>query len=110
MSLSVNQWTPGQWVFPTGSTIAAGGYLFFLLGRHRNAKTNLQSNFNIGSSLDGNNGSVYLFNPAGQVVDYVEFGFQISNQSIGRIAGNWCLLGTNTPGAGSSAAAALGAH
>src|ERR1035441_8167748 len=109
MSVSVNQMAPGQWVFPAGTTIAAGGYRVLWCDGARIATTNLQANFNIGSSLDGNNGSVYLFNPAGQVVDYVEFGFQISNQSIGRIAGNWCLLATNTPGAVNSAAAALGA-
>ena len=38
-----------------------------------------------------------------------EWGFQIANQSIGRIGGNWYLLATNTPGATNASAAALGA-
>jgi len=109
MSLSVNQLQPGQWVFPAGTTIAAGGYLVVWCDATRSATTNLQAGFNLGQSLDGNSGSVYLFNATNQVVDYVEWGFQIANQSIGRIAENWYLLATNTPGATNAAAVALGA-
>ncbi len=39
----------------------------------------------------------------------MEYGFQIANQSIGRIAGNWRLLVSATPGAANAAAAVLGA-
>ena len=31
MSLSVDQLQPGQWVFPAGTTLAAGGYLVRLV-------------------------------------------------------------------------------
>ena len=75
----------------------------------RDASTNLQANLNTGQSLDGNSGGAYLFNSAGQVVDYVEYGFQISNQSIGRTGGNWGLLASPPPGAANAAVATLGA-
>jgi len=109
MSLSVNQLMPGQWAFPTNTTIAAGGYLIIWCDDWRPVTTNLQANLNLGTPLDGNNGSVYLFNSSDQVVDYVEWGFQIANRPIGRIAGNWYLLATNTPGATNGVAATLGA-
>jgi hypothetical protein len=71
--------------------------------------SSLAGNFNLGASLDGNNGGAYLFNAAGQVADYVEYGFQLANQSIGRINTNWSLLAAATPGAANASAAALGA-
>jgi hypothetical protein len=109
MSLSVNQLQPGQWVFPGGTTLAAGGYLVVWCDDSRAASTNVQVNFNMGQALDGNSGGAYLFNSAGQVVDYVEYGFQVSNQSIGRTGGSWGLLASPTPGAANAAAATLGA-
>jgi hypothetical protein len=109
MSLSVNQLQPGQWVLPAGTTLAAGGYLVLWCDGSREASTNFEANLNTGQSLDGNSGGAYLFNSAGQIVDYVEYGFQISNQSIGRTGGNWGLLASPTPGAANAAAATLGA-
>src|SRR5262249_1059909 len=66
------------------------------------------ANLNTGHSLDGNSGGAYLFNTAGQVVDYVEYGFQLSNKSIGRSSGNWRLISNPTPGAVNAAPAVLG--
>src|SRR5258706_13628950 len=109
MSLSADQLQPGQWLFPAGTTIPAGGYLTLWCDGSRGATTNYPADLNLGQALNGQSGSVYLFNQAGQVVDYVEYGFQIMNKSIGRVAGNWSLLATNTPGATNAAAAALGA-
>lgn len=109
MSLSVDQSIPGQWMFPTGTTIAAGGYLTIWCDGSRDATTNLQANLNAGHSLDGNSGGAYLFNTSGQVVDYVEYGSQLSNQSIGRSSGNWRLLSSPTPGAANSSPVTLGA-
>jgi len=108
MSLSVGQSLPRQWMFPIGATIGAGGYLILWCDSAREASTNLQTNFNVGQSLDVNSGGVYLFSSAGQIVDYVEYGFQISNQSIGRSGTNWFLLATPTPGAANGPAATLG--
>jgi hypothetical protein len=109
MSLSLDKSTPGQWTFPPGTMIGAGGYLTIWCDSSRPATTNLQANLNTGQSLDGNSGGAYLFNPAGQVVDYVEYGFQVANQSIGRSGGSWRLLANSTPGAPNSAPATLGA-
>ena len=109
MSLSLDQSIPGQWVFPAGTTIAAGGYLTIWCDSSRDATTNLSATLNTGHSLDGNSGGVYLFNTVGQVVDYVEYGFQLSNQSVGRSSGNWRLLSSPTPGALNATPVALGA-
>ena len=108
MSLSVNQSEPGQWLFPTGTTLPAGGYLVLWCDASRDASTTLQANLNVGQSLDGNSGGVYLFNSAGQVVDYIEYGFQVSNLSIGRTGASWSLLAGPTPGAVNASPATLG--
>ncbi len=109
MSLSVNQAEPGQWSFPSGTVIGAGGYLIVWCEGSQAASTSGEANLNTGQSLDGNSGGAYLFNTAGQVVDYVEYGFQIRNQAIGRTGGSWALLDSPTPGAANTAAAPLGA-
>ena len=96
-------------MFPAGTTLAAGGYLVVWCDGSRAATTNFPAHLNTGQSLDGNSGGAYLFNSAGQVVDYVEYGFQIRDQSIGRTGGNWGLLASPTPGAANAAAATLGA-
>lgn len=108
MSMSVDKSAPGEWVFPAGTTITPGGYFIIWCDATRNATTNLQASLNTGHSLDGNSGGVYLFNSSGQVIDYVEYGFQISNQSIGRSGANWRLLASPTPGAVNSSPATLG--
>ena len=108
MSLSLDQLQPCQWVFPAGTTLAAGGYLVLWCDGSRAASTTYSAALNTGQSLDGNSGGAYLFNRAGQVVDYVEYGFQIRNQSIGRAGGNWGLLASPTPGAANAGAASLG--
>ena len=41
-------------------------------------------------------------------MDFVEYGFQVENLSIGKSGGEWRLLATPTPGAANSEAAALG--
>ena len=43
------------------------------------------------------------------MVDYVEYGFQLSNQSIGRSGANWRLLASATPGSANTSPATLGA-
>src|SRR5947209_4228907 len=108
MRLSIDKSVLGQCTFPTGTSIGAGAYLTLWCDGSRDATTNLQANLNTGHSLDGNSGGAYLFNAAGQAVDYVEYGFQIANQSLGRIGGRWRLLASPTPGAANSSPAALG--
>ena len=109
MSLSVGKSEPGQWVFPVGASITGGGYLVIWCDGDLPASFTL-GNFNTGRSLDGASGGAYLFNSAGQAVNSVEYGFQVTDKSIGLSGGQWRLLTTPTPGAVNSAAATLGAN
>src|SRR5205814_8780697 len=51
---------------------------------------------------------LYLFSTAGQLLNSVEFGFQVKDLSIGLSGGVWRLLGAPTPAAANSAPATLG--
>ena len=108
MSLSVGQAEPGQWVFPAGASIAGGGYLVIWCDGDLPASFTPGS-FNTGRSLAGESGGAYLFNAAGQVVNSVDYGFQVADKSIGLSGGQWRLLNAPTPGAINSAVATLGA-
>ncbi len=108
MSLGLDQARPGMFVFPTGASIPAGGFLRIWCDDTRPAAAVLPGDFNTGIALSARGGGVYLFSSAGQVVDSVEYGFQLPDQSIGRSGGTWTLLAHPTPGAFNSAPAALG--
>jgi len=108
MSLSVGSAEPGEWVFPAGTTIGPAGFLVIACTDDRPASTNAETFLNTGRNLDGESGGVYLFNGQGQVVNFVEYGHQIEDLSIGRVGTPWRLTATPTPGAGNSAAAGLG--
>jgi hypothetical protein len=107
MSLSVGGAEPGQWRFPPTATIGASSYLVIWCDGGLPASTNVGS-FNTGRSLDGESDGVYLFNAAGQLVNSVEFGFQVADKSIGLSGGQWRLLNAPTPGATNGAVHALG--
>ena len=107
LSLSVNSQQAGEFVFPTGTSIAANGYLLIKCDGASPASTNAGA-FNTGESLDGESGGVYLFNTNGQVVNFVEYGPQVDNLSIGLSGGQWRLLSAATPGAANASAAILG--
>ncbi len=107
MSLSVNSPRPGQWIFPSATSIPAGGYLVIWCDSSRPASTTAGS-WNTGESLEGDTGGVYLFNAAGQLVNSVDYGFQVADRPIGLSGGSWRLLSAATPGAPNAAAASLG--
>ena len=107
MSLSVNSSQAGEWIFPPGTTIAASGYLLIKCDGSTPASTNAGT-FNTGESLDGESGGVYLFNTNGQVVNFVEYGLQVDNLSIGISGGSWKLMSAVTPGAVNASSAILG--
>jgi hypothetical protein len=107
MSLSVNSQQAGEWIFPAGTTIAANGYLLIKCDGSTPASTNVGT-FNTGESLDGESGGVYLFNTNSQVVNFVEYGLQVDNLSIGLSSGQWRLLSAATPGTVNASAAVLG--
>jgi len=108
MSLSVDQIQPGQWVFPAGAVINAQSYLVIWADGGLPASTTLEANLNIGRPIDGHSGGLYLFSATGQLMDSVEYGFQIPDLSLGRSGGAWKLLTSPTPGATNAAPSTLG--
>ena len=95
-----------EWNIPAGTTIPSGGLLAIWTDDTRNSSTTASPHLN-------SNRQFYqraeLLNPARQVVDSIDFGNQIPDLSIGRIAGgSWALLATPTRGTTNSGAAALG--
>ena len=108
LSLSDDPDQPRRWVFPPGSTIPPLGYRVIYCDSRVAA-----SSTNTGFNLDGDGGSLYLFdraNNGGALVDALTYGLQASDFSLGRIpngTGAW-TLNPPTPGAG-NAAAGLGA-
>lgn len=109
LSLSVNSPQPGEFTFPAGTTLAANAYLLVRCDGNSPAST-APGNFNTGESLDGESGGVYLFNPAGQVVNSVEYGPQVSDLPLGLSGGQWRLLSLATPGAANTSPATLGGN
>jgi hypothetical protein len=102
MQLTDDPEEPGKFTFPTNTTLAAGAYLRLLAD-----DTNGTSGIHLGFALDQDGEAVYLFDKAsngGRVIDSVEFGNQLPNLSIGRLAsGTWSLC---TPTLGSANVAA----
>lgn len=90
---------PLKWEIPTGTSIAAGG---FLLIRADGQNTGLHTNFNL--SRDGE--SIGIFNSNGLVVDTISFGYQSEDVSFGRSSANishWIYFITPSPGAENAA-------
>jgi hypothetical protein len=108
MSLSVDSLDPGQWVFPPGTVVEPASFLVIWCEDSRPPTLNSDVYLNTGRRLDGEGGGVYLFNAAGQLINLIEYGFQIEDESIGRIGAQWRLLNDATPGAANSTAATLG--
>ncbi len=98
-----------HWTFPAGVTIPANGYRVVWFDASRPGSTTVATDLNSGLFLSGNGGGVYLFNSAGQLVDKVEFGFQVRDQSLGRSGGQWRLLSAPSLASVNSAPATLGA-
>ena len=107
MSLSVDSLTAGQWTFPPGASVDAGSYLVIWCDDSRAASTNA-GDYNTGRALNGDSGAVYLFNSLGQLVNSVEYGFQVENRPIGLLIGQWRLMAAATPNAVNGSAATLG--
>ncbi|HWN94996.1 MAG TPA: lamin tail domain-containing protein, partial [Methylomirabilota bacterium] len=97
-----------KFVFAPGTVIAPNGYVLVWCDSDRAAHSN--GTFNAGFALSGRSGGAYLFNTAGQLVNFVEYGFQVTNLPIGWSGGQWKLLANATPGAANAAPAALGAQ
>lgn len=108
MSLSLGEAVPGQWVFPVGLRLEPGAYCVVWADPGRPASTAPGDELNCGLALDGDGGSVHLFNRAGQAMDSVRYGFQLADAAVGRSPSTWALLAQPTPGAANSVPAGLG--
>jgi hypothetical protein len=93
--------------FAPGTVMATGAHLVVWCDSGRANITNGPV-LNAGFSLSSGSGGAYLFNAAGQAVNWVEYGFQVADLPIGRSGGQWLLLSNATPGAANSAPALLG--
>ena len=93
---------PSRFVFPAGTSIAAGGYLTLIA-----ANADGSSGLHLGFSLDQTGETLYLLDtPAngGALLDSVEFGLQLPDLSVGRTAGGHWTLCVPTIGALNNAA------
>ncbi len=88
MALTDNTNVPARFTFPTGASIAPGGY--FVLYADKNPGTN-----HAGFGLDKLGGSLYLLDTAAAgrtLIDSVDYGLQLPDLSIGRLpSGQWAL-------------------
>ncbi|HKX61428.1 MAG TPA: lamin tail domain-containing protein, partial [Verrucomicrobiae bacterium] len=89
---------PRKFVFPAGTSIAAGGFLVVWCDTNSVAP-GLHTQFAL--SRDGD--SVFLYDANTNRMDAVGFGLQLANQTIGRVASVWTLT-QPTPGTANLAA------
>ncbi|HWX21539.1 MAG TPA: lamin tail domain-containing protein [Candidatus Binatia bacterium] len=92
-----------KFLFPTNTTLAAGGYLVVWCDSSTN-DPGLHAGFNLSKSGD----NLFLFDTNTNRVDAVSFGRQITDVSLGRVNGQWQLT-LPTPNA-PNLAATLGAQ
>ncbi|NGO37908.1 hypothetical protein G4L39_00615 [Limisphaera ngatamarikiensis] len=85
---------PRKFVFPPGTTIAAGGFLIVWCNTPRTAPGELIAPF----GLDREGDALFLYNAQTSRVDGVVFGLQVPNFALGRWQGRWTLV-EPTPGA-----------
>jgi hypothetical protein len=97
-SLSDDPLLPRKYIFPPGTSLAAGGYLVVYADRNH-AEPGLHTGF----SLDAEGDEVRLYEnitAGGGLIDAIQFGFQIPNHSLSRTgpAANVWALTAPTPG------------
>lgn len=97
-----------QWIVPAAVSLGPSATLAIWCDGSRAASTNNQPQLNTGFSLNGGGETLYLFNAAGQIVDSVSFGPQVTDVSIGRSGGRWQLLSSPSPGIANAGPALLG--
>ncbi|MBR0081981.1 MAG: lamin tail domain-containing protein [Clostridia bacterium] len=104
-SVSNNLARPTKWVFPDGTSIAAKGYLALQLkgslprdGETKATEQQLRYQLNFDISSEGE--TIYLYNPAGTMIDRVAVPKCRACVSYGRDAsGEWVLFDTPTEAA-----------
>ncbi len=108
MSLTDDPMVKAKYVFPAGTSIAAGGFLQIYAVETASALPGLKTGFRL--SADGETLQLYSTVASGQsLVDSVTYGRQIANFSVGRTgaASDVWTLCTPTPGAANTAVAAF---
>jgi len=106
-SLSDDPLLPRKYVFPAGTTLAAGGFLLVYA-----ASNNGAPGLHTGFALDAEGDQVRLYESTtagGGLIDSIQFGFQIPNHSLSRTgpaATIWALT-IPTPGAANASPTAL---
>ena len=96
ISLSDSSDTPGEFMFPTGTTLAAGEFLVLFAD-----DVNGTSGIHLGFSLSATGEGLYLFDTPARgagLLDSIEFGPQVSGLSIGRDNQDQWHLNIPTPG------------
>ena len=113
MSLTTNTADAREWVFPTGTSVPASGYLVVFCNPLVVATTVSGANMNTGFGLSPVGDHVFLFQKiadGGGLQDSVNFGQQVPDRSIGRVANGTGAFTLNTATRGASnTAAGLGA-
>lgn len=99
---------PPKFRVPSGTVLAANGYLRIWCDDETGASSSSSADLNTGFALSARSGAVYLSAPGGAVVDSVQYGFQAADFSIGRTDGGWRLLARPTPSRTNGAPASLG--
>ncbi|XOV69646.1 MAG: lamin tail domain-containing protein [Verrucomicrobiota bacterium] len=96
------------WVFPDGYHLEAGEYLVVWGGSSEWGNDVGPGKFYMETSLEGSGGLLELLNTQGQVMDRIQYGIQIADQSIGRGGDQWELLSLPTPGQANEVPSILG--
>jgi hypothetical protein len=94
--LSDDAANPHKWQFPSGTTIAANGYLLVWADENGSVTNGLHANFNLSKS-----GEAVCLSTTNSVLDYMTFGAQQTDVSYGRSSTNddvWVSM-SPTPGA-----------
>lgn len=99
---------PPFWTFPPDTILPALAYLRVWADGNELPSIDPLAGFNLGVGLDHRKGGVYLYSPSGQVVSFVDYGFQVPDKTVGLSGGTWSLLIAPTPGAANNSSAVLG--
>jgi len=111
MRVRIEPDSSGDWIFPSGTTLAPGGFLVLWCDPAKSASTELTPPLQVGRALPLSSGKLTLIDVNDRVVDLVEYGSQISNMSFGRAAGAGAglrLLAAPTLSAQNTVAAEMG--
>lgn len=87
---------PRKWAFPSGTTIAANGYLIVWADENGTAPSGLHASFKLSASGE----QIYLIDTDAnnnQVLDAITFGTQTADVSYGRTAADADVWSTMTP-------------